>query len=384
MAKTISSRVELSPHLTISSDLTSNQRQTDEVKVNTNSSRLGEYPQLQLSATGMQVVHATNGRIRIKATDGSFSANVKTITQHLKQYKSVREVASNEQTLSMVVIFDENQLSLPQMLGILQQLNIQTSQNSPLSDPFAPWKSVDFWKEQTVSFIPLMTGLAVTGGLGVSGLAAIPLYMITADATRLVIDYLEPQITGSDAVKESAKAVIVTEESKPESAGNRITKTTIKSAKVTYSIVHEIPGRIRFHIPQIASDRAYAKRLERLLKVDPLVNNVRINGDAASLAIAYQSGKVATSHWVSLMELAMQTTPPTQPITTINQSADIAVEKLSPTSPTLAAAVSQPTQPTETEFSPSADQTLNISNFWVDMKPAALSYSLNFIANLPL
>ncbi|BAB73705.1 hypothetical protein ACN23B_10030 [Anabaena sp. FACHB-709] len=382
MAKTISSRVELSPHLTLSSDLTSNQRQSDEVKVNTNSSRLGEYPQLQLSATGMQVVHATNGRIRIKATDGSFSANVKTITQHLKHYKGVREVATNEQTLSMVVIFDEHQLSLPQMLGILQQLNIQTAPNSPLSDPFAPWKSVDFWKEQTVSFIPLMTGLAVTGGLGVSGLAAIPIYMITADATRLVIDYLEPQITGSDAVKESAKAVIITEESKPATAGNKITKTTIKSAQVTYSIVHEIHGRIRFHIPQIASDRAYAKRLERLLKTDPLVSNVRINCDAASLAIAYQGGKVATSHWVSLMELALQTTLPTQATTKINQSTDIAIEKLSTSSPTLAAeAVSQPT---ETKLFSSADQTLNISHFWVDMKPAALSYSLNFIANLPL
>ncbi|WP_313954456.1 HMA2 domain-containing protein [Anabaena subtropica] len=353
--------------------------------MNTNSSRLGQYPQLQLSANGMQVVHATNGRIRIKATDSSFSSNLKTITKHLKQYKGVREVATNEPTGSMVVTFDEKKLSLPQMLGILRQINIQTSPNSPLSDPFAPWKSIDFWKEQTVSFIPLMTGLAVTGGLGVSGLAAIPIYMITADATRRVIDYLEPQITGSDTVKESAKAVMITEECKPATPGHKITKTTVKSTDLAYSVVHEIPGRIRFHIPQIASDRAYAKRLERLLKTDALVSNVRMNCDAASLAISYKSSTVAVSYWVSLMESALQTTLPTLPITENNQSTPLVIEKLNTTSTTLEPETfSQLTEQAEHTVSETQAQTLNISSLWADMKPSGLSYSLNFIANLPL
>lgn len=47
---------------------------------------------------------------------------------------------------------------------------------------------MDFWKEQGLDFIPLATGLAVTGGLGISGLAAIPVYMIAAEATRQAID----------------------------------------------------------------------------------------------------------------------------------------------------------------------------------------------------
>jgi hypothetical protein len=383
MAKTITSRERSSPHLGISPDLTSDQRQSDELKVNTNSSRLGQSP-LNISATGMQVVHATNGRIRIKATDGSFSSNVKTITKHLKQYKGVKEVATNEQTLSMVVVFDENKLPLPKMLGILKQLNIETVQNQPLADPFAPWKSIDFWKEQTVSFIPLMTGLAVTGGLGVSGLTSIPIYMITAEATRRVIDYLEPQIVGKDAVKESATTVVTTEEFQPATAGEKIIKTTIKSTAVAYSVVHEIPGRIRFHIPQIASDRAYAKRLERLLKTDALVSQVRINCDAASLAISYKKNKVAVSHWVSLMELALQTTP----ITKVPQQTPPAVKELNNTSTTLepktVSPLTTPTKPTTSNLSQTEGQTLDISGLWADMKPSALSYSLNFIANLPL
>lgn len=382
MAKTITSRERSSPYLSLSSDLTLTQRRSDELKVNTNSSKSGQYP-IQISATGMQVVHATNGRIRIKATDGSFSSNVKAIAKQLKQYQGVKEVVTNEPTGSMVVVFDENKLPLPKMLVILKQLNIQTAQNQPLSDPFAPWKSVDFWKEQTVSFIPLMTGLAVTGGLGVSGLPAIPIYMITAEATRRVIDYLEPQIAGQDTVKESATTVVTTEECQPAVAGEKITKTTIKSAAVAYSVVHEIPGRIRFHIPLIASDRAYAKRLERLLKTDALVTQVRINCDAASLAISYKKNKVAVSHWVSLMELALQTTP----ITKFPQQTPAAVKELNNTSTTLepetVSYLTTPSKPTTTNFSPTEGQTLDISSLWADMKPSALSYSLNFIANLP-
>lgn len=80
------------------------------------------------------------------------------------------------------------------MLGILQQLNIQITPDSPISDPFAAWKSAEFWQEQTISFIPLMAGLAVTSRLGISGLASIPVYMITADAARRVIDYLKPRL----------------------------------------------------------------------------------------------------------------------------------------------------------------------------------------------
>ncbi|WP_414575589.1 HMA2 domain-containing protein [Anabaena sp. CCY 9402-a] len=376
MSQTIISRERLSRnlHLPRFFDLSFTQRRNNEVKMNTNSSKVVTEPQLRFSATGMQVVHATNGRIRIKATEDSFSSNCKTIIQYLGQFPGVKEVATNKQTSSLVVSFDEKQLSLSEMLGILQQLNIQTSPDAAVSDPFAAWKSVDFWKEQTISFIPLMTGLAVTGRLGISGLASIPVYMITADATRRVIDYLKPLIAsefngesgdgGDKSANKETKAPIVKQDR----------EITTWSAKVTYSVIHKIPGRIRFHLPILTSDRAYGRRLEKLLKTDPVVENVRINSDAASIAITYKpNAEIAVSHWVSLMELALETTPPKVPVSEVLQT----------TPPTSEPVVAQ--QLTEPDNIKTAEvQTIYISSWWADMKSSALSYSLDFIANLPL
>ncbi|MBD2388161.1 hypothetical protein H6G32_22605 [Cylindrospermum sp. FACHB-282] len=150
------------------------------------------------------------------------------------------------------------------------------------------WKSLDFWKEQSISLIPLMTGLAVTGGLGIKGLVGIPVYIIAADATRWVIDYLAVQVIPSAV-----------------SAEYQCREVAAPPVKIAYSVVHVIAGRVRFRVPQIAEDRAYGRRLERLLKTDTQVVSVRVNYDAASIAIAYQSGEISISHWVKLMELAL-------------------------------------------------------------------------------
>lgn len=376
MAQTVISRERLRPHsyLPRFPDLTLNQRHSDELKMNTNSSKVVRKPQLILSATSMQVVHATKGRIRIKATDDSFSSDCQKITQYLRQYPAVKEVATNEQNSSLVVSFDEKQLSLLEMLEILQQLNIQISPDSPLSDPFAAWKSVEFWQEQTISFIPLMTGLAVTSRLGISGLASIPVYMITADATRRVIDYLKPRIAGklgNDSGDQGDKSV-QTDNQPPILKKDR--ESVKWSAKVTYSVLHQINGRIRFHLPILTSDRAYGRRLEKLLQADPVVENVRINIDAASIAISYKpQAEIAVSHWVSLMELAIETNPPQLPVQEASQP-------MTPISdPVVEQQIPEPVNITTTE-----NQTIYISNWWAEMKSSALSYSLNFMANLPL
>ncbi|WP_413200286.1 HMA2 domain-containing protein [Nostoc piscinale] len=70
---------------------------------------------------------------------------------------------------------------------------------------------------------------------------------------------------------------------------------SVQHSKVAYNIVHAIPGRIRFHIPQISRDRHYVQRLENLLKADPVVTSERINKDAASLVITYNTGKLRDS-----------------------------------------------------------------------------------------
>ncbi|MBD2491730.1 HMA2 domain-containing protein [Aulosira sp. FACHB-615] len=73
------------------------------------------------------------------------------------------------------------------------------------------------------------------------------------------------------------------------------TPLSVQHSKIAYNIVHAIPGRIRFHIPQISRDRHYVQRLENLLKADPVVTSERINKDAASLVITYNTGKLRDS-----------------------------------------------------------------------------------------
>lgn len=93
--------------------------------------------------------------------------------------------------------------------------------------------------------------------------------------------------------------------------------TTEQLAKLDYSIAHAIPGRVRFHIPQIASDPQFVKRLETLLQADPTVKSERVNKDAASIVINYETPMLrdakkrvqnvfaaAVSHLVSLIESA--------------------------------------------------------------------------------
>ncbi|MCC5634851.1 hypothetical protein LC593_03110 [Nostoc sp. CHAB 5844] len=386
MTISLSSR-GLSPKEAQSPDLISTQRHNDQVKANRDTIATAKL-ETHLPAGGLEIVHATHGRIRIRATDGSLNSRLELISQHLQQYKGVREVSTNEQLGSLVVNFDENTLTIDQMLGILAQLNIYpcpTSQSMSSRDPFAVWKSPDFWMEQTISFIPLMTGLAVTGGLGISGLASIPVYMITADATRRVIDYLEPQISKSDNKQSQSDAKIGEQQSaklnnttKQPKLTQAITKPVVEpvredatsSANIAYTVVHTIPGRIRFHVPRIAQDHAYARRLERLLKTDAHVTNLRMNSDAASMAIAFQPTQVAVNHWVKLMELALQKNPPNPAVQVVEPQ---------PLEKNTQIVVSADTTKTSAE-----SNNLNISSLWADMKPAAMSFSLAYMANFPL
>ncbi|WP_341527036.1 HMA2 domain-containing protein [Nostoc sp. UHCC 0302] len=368
----------------MSSDLIFTQRQSDEVKVNSNTSKAVAQSQVQLPFGGLEIIHATSGRVRIRTIDGSFNSSLESISERLRQQYGVREVAVNQQTGSIVVTFDEKKLSLAQVLRLLEQFGIHQVQASPESvsnkDPFAAWKSIDFWKEQSISFIPLMTGLAVTGRLGISGLAAIPVYMITADATRRVIDFVGSQVSVTEEEDKQTRktpplAQNLRQEKEAQNLGGQEDKENLNissapsasSTPPAYSVVHAIEGRIRFHLPLLALDRAYARRLERLVKTDPQVLSVRVNDHAASIAIAYCPGKIEIAHWVSLMELALHTNPPTNLVKT--------TELQPPPKP-----VTQSAESIETR----TEETLNLSSLWADLKPSALSYSLAFMANFPL
>jgi hypothetical protein len=411
MTNIISSHERLSPHQSMSSDLTSHQHQSDEVKLNTSRSDTAAQSEVQLPSETLEIVHATAGRVRIRASEGISKSTIKNISQGLRQQYGVKEVAANEQTGSIVVSFDAEKLSLAEVLGLLQQFNIHQAQVSPTSntqaDPFAAWKSLDFWKEQSISLIPLMTGLAVTGGLGISGLASIPVYMITAEATRKVIDSFEEAL-GSEKLQQLNSKPDADSKNKANSFGHNQEVQDLKGknsitqpAKIAYSVVHAIPGRIRFHLPRLAEDRAYGWRLERLLNNDPQTIGVRVNNGAASIAISYQPSQISVSHWVNLMELALETNPPSDPIkvaqpqtsqeelsqitqTDTTTVLDDTTLNVSHTAQSNNTNVLEDTTLQQSRTTKVENANLNLSSLWADLKPASLSYSLAMMANFPL
>lgn len=89
-----------------------------------------------------------------------------------------------------------------------------------------------------------------------------------------------------------------------QSNGQRITGLF----EVPYSVIHAIPGRVRFRIPRLINDPEYAKRLEAIAAAANGVTQVRIKPSAGSMAIAYNPGAVSDakmrSHLASLIQLA--------------------------------------------------------------------------------
>ncbi|MFQ4143388.1 heavy metal translocating P-type ATPase [Chlorogloeopsis sp. ULAP02] len=71
------------------------------------------------------------------------------------------------------------------------------------------------------------------------------------------------------------------------------------NAGINYYIVHTIPGRVRFRVPLLADNPDYADNLLHLLESDSRVIGVRLNRQAASIAISYQiSSSCAENHFM--------------------------------------------------------------------------------------
>ncbi len=336
----------------------------------------GEELNIQQIASSFQVVHATPGRLRLRTNDISFKPAVKTFAQILQQQEGISEVQINEKTGSLVVTFDKNKLSQTQMIALIQQFGVSQAlvAEEKKTDYFAAWKSVDFWKEQGLDFIPLATGLAVTGGLGISGLVAIPVYMITAGATRRAIDLtrdawlevkderLEDKADKEDEVQQQLQSKIPYPKSKIYTA---------------YKIVHAVPGRVRFNVPRLAEDPMYAEQLQTLLKADAAITSFRLNRDAASIVIDYKPSEgTPTSYWIELLQTAEEESRQQNNLATVPTEQKLELEQ----------------QPPEEQDSisitllPQTDEikAIELSSLWRMMKSPGLNLSLAFMANFPL
>ena len=100
----------------------------------------------------------------------------------------------------------------------------------------------------------------------------------------------------------------------PKKAAKSLAKKTVPSQKIFYSIVHTIPGRIRFRIPLLARDTEYANQLKLAIESEPRVTNVRANPKAASIVINYKVGVISDNqmreHLVNLIQTAQDIVVP--------------------------------------------------------------------------
>ena len=325
------------------------------------------------------VVHAVPGRVRVRSTDNK-AISLDTVAQKLRQQDGICEVQTNPTTNSLVVTYREEYLSLPQAIEALQPRErspeaLKTIQPQPELNLDAFWKELAELSSGQIakSIIPLVTGLLVTGALGIQGLMAFPVYMITAKLTREIIKQLmseswiqEQESTETRVHPKVAQTVLRRDKGDKEEKGEKGDSTETKkdickngmlpetqeqgSARnpfssiqnlfglrpspevnssspqpqsniqnqddVAYQIVHEIPGRIRFRIPRLATDLDYAHRLTVLTQADTKVTDVRVNTAAASVALSYDIGLIcdekmrtqgmenARSHLISLIQTA--------------------------------------------------------------------------------
>ncbi|MGQ4648236.1 heavy metal translocating P-type ATPase [Lyngbya aestuarii] len=144
---------------------------------------------------GVEVVHSVAGRVRLRTANAEDNV-IKVLAQQLRQVQGVLAVRTNKTTGSLLIIFDQDQLSHSQLLTVLQYCG-----------------------------------------------------------------------TSRTFTKQSHRATV--------------------SAKVTYSFLQMLPGRVRFRVPRIACDAEYAQRLKALLLADAQIIGVCMKRAAASVTIRY-------------------------------------------------------------------------------------------------
>ncbi|MBW4495012.1 MAG: hypothetical protein KME26_18395 [Oscillatoria princeps RMCB-10] len=299
---------------------------------------------------GIYVAHASPGRVRLRAAGSDFAPALDAVAKQLRQLEGVCEVGTNQGTGSLTVTFDSLALPLPELLGAIEGWGAApataVAAQANRTDPFAAWKSKEFWKKQGRSFLPVIAGLLAARGLGLVGWRALLAYVIAANTTRQVFDQLDkatPATAPSSQIGAPPKPAQIPEQILATTAVGKIgnsanfspslppTPPTPQQQKggvrelkgkfssfeaapaavpnqeaIAFSIAHAIRGRVRFHVPRIAADPQYARRLEKLAESAAGVTLVRVNSTAASIAVSYDAGAVSDAEMRSCLAALIQ------------------------------------------------------------------------------
>ena len=162
----------------------------------------------QQKETGIQVVHATAGRVRLRSR-GSSQQTLRTAAQQLKQQEGVYQVKLNEDTGSLVVNFDVASVSLSSLLLTLPGYNCDSRMLSPSSLSKAKSSSANSFQkvsgEVIERLIPVTSGILMTRALGIVGWLSLPIYIATAAITREMLQQLPPLVEEGEQEKDTEK-----------------------------------------------------------------------------------------------------------------------------------------------------------------------------------
>jgi hypothetical protein len=104
------------------------------------------------------------------------------------------------------------------------------------------------------------------------------------------------------------KSALLNSHQQPKRITSSVANKTELPQKISYSVVHAIPGRVRFRIPRLAIDSEYANKLKQVIESDSRTTNVCVNPTSASIVINYQQDKISDeqmrSHLVNLIQTA--------------------------------------------------------------------------------
>ena len=236
--------------------------------------------------SGVEIVSAIAGRVRLRATDQRGSDALEAVAPRLREQEGVHEVRTNEQTGSVLIIFEPSTTKWSQLWEVLQQCGVSQGQEE------AQEERSDLWSQaytQIQLLIPSFVGIAVTRSLGIQGWSSIPAFMITAGTTRQVMEKFDLGLPGVPT-------------------GETPQDTSTENQAPAYSVISATPGRMRFHIREVAEDADYAKRVQRLAKADERITSVRLNRAIGSVVITYESQRFSDaemrSHLGELIEVA--------------------------------------------------------------------------------
>lgn len=111
------------------------------------------------------------------------------------------------------------------------------------------------------------------------------------------------------------KSTLLNSHQQPKKTTSSVAHKTAPPEKISYSVAHAIPGRIRFRIPRLVKDSEYANKLKLVIESDK-TTNVRVNPTAGSIVVTYQPGVISDQqmrkHLVNLIQTAPNIVLPKQ------------------------------------------------------------------------